>query len=210
MALKLGFNSRTGVELANEESTGFVANKIWADRGRGWGLPGTTPWLPEDIASASIGQAVVQVTPLQLARAYAVFANGGYLITPHLVEGDVNWRDSKYRKKVDISLTTLDTIRRGLRKVVESGTGRNLELDLPTLPPVAGKTGTAEDSSGGDDHAWFACFAPYDSGEIVIIAFAQNTPGGGSVHALPMAKKMLQTWYELNSNEELIGAKDQL
>ena len=70
-----------------------------------------------------------------------------------------------------------------------------------TLPPVAGKTGTAEDSSGGTDHAWFVGFAPFDAGEIVIVAFAQNTPGGGSVHALPMAQKMLQTWYKLNSKK---------
>ncbi len=198
IALKLGFNARTGIELSNEESSGFVASKIWADRGRGWGLPGSTPWLPEDIASASIGQAVIQVTPLQLARAYAVFANGGYLITPHLVEGNINWLDSKYRQKVDISPNTLDTIRKGLRKVVESGTGRNLELDSPDLPPVAGKTGTAEDSSGGEDHAWFACFAPYDSSDIVIVAFAQNTPGGGSTHALPMAQDILKAWHKSN------------
>jgi len=153
------------------------------------------------MASASIGQSVVQVTPLQLARAYAVFANGGYLITPHLVESKRNWRSEKYLEKVDLQEITLETIRRGLRKVVTSGTAIGMNIDSSMLPKVAGKTGTAEDSSGGTDHAWFAGFAPYDSGEIVIVAFAQNTPGGGSVHALPMAKKMLQTWYELNSNK---------
>ena len=148
--------------------------------GRGWGNPGETPWIVEDMASASIGQSVVLVTPLQLARAYAVFANGGYLITPHLVDANINWRSEKYLKKVDIEDKTLDTIRRGLRKVVTSGTAMGINLDNSILPPVAGKTGTAEDSSGGADHAWFAGFAPYDSGEIVIVAFAQNTPGGGS------------------------------
>ena len=102
----------------------------------------------------------------------------------------------------------LNTIRRGLRKVVTSGTGMGINLDTSILPPVAGKTGTAEDSSGGTDHAWFAGFAPYDSGEIVIVAFAQNTPGGGSVHALPMAKKMLQTWYEQKSDNEVTSSKD--
>ena len=81
---------------------------------------------------------------------------------------------------------------------MESGTARNLQLDLPTLPPVAGKTGTAEDSSGGEDHAWFVGFTPYDSTEIVIVAFAQNTPGGGSVHALPMARQILKVWNEKN------------
>lgn len=195
-AIKLGFNNRTGVETSLEESRGFVGTQEWAAAGRGWGRPGTTPWIPEDIASASIGQAVVQVTPLQLARAYSVFANGGYLITPHFVDGGIDWLSSKYRKKVDIKPSTLETIRRGLKKVVDSGTGRNLKWNLPTLPPAAGKTGTAEDSTGGSDHAWFACFAPYESSEIVVVAFAQNTPGGGSVHALPMAQQILKVWHD--------------
>ena len=200
-AKKLGFNSLTGVELAAEESKGLVGNEEWASKGRYWGRPGTTPWIPEDMASASIGQAVVQVTPLQLARAYSVFANGGYLITPHFFDGDVNWLSSKYEKKVDIKASTLKTIRSGLRKVVQSGTGMSLNNQFPDLPPAAGKTGTAEDSSGGSDHAWFACFAPYESSEIVIVAFAQNTPGGGSVHALPMARKLLKIWVDNKGND---------
>jgi len=207
-AIKLGFDNYTGIETVIEENKGLVGNKEWADKGRGWGNPGETPWIVEDVASASIGQSVIQVTPLQLARAYAVFANGGYLITPHLVDGDINWRSEKYFQKVDIQDTTLETIRRGLRKVVTNGTGMGINIDTSILPPVAGKTGTAEDSSGGADHAWFAGFLPYDSGEIVVVAFAQNTPGGGSVHALPMAKKILQTWYEQKSNNEFTRSKD--
>ena len=207
-ATKLGFDNYTGIETFIDENKGLVGNKKWAAEGRGWGNPGETPWIVEDMASASIGQSVVLVTPLQLARAYAVFANGGYLITPHLVDANINWRSEKYLKKVDIEGKTLETIRRGLRKVVTSGTGMGINLDNSILPPVAGKTGTAEDSSGGADHAWFAGFAPYDSGEIVIVAFAQNTPGGGSVHALPMARKVLRAWYEQKSKNELIRSKD--
>ncbi len=199
-AIKLGFDSLTGIELDFEESKGLVGNEEWADAGRGWGKPGQTPWIPEDMASASIGQAVVQITPLQLARAYAVFANDGYLITPHLADTDVDWTSLKRRKKVDIKPSTLQTLRRGLRKVVEGGTGSRITMNSPNLPPVAGKTGTAEDSTGGSDHAWFVCFAPYDSGEIVVVAFAQNTPGGGSVHALPMARKVLEVWNNLRSS----------
>jgi len=193
-ATKLGFDQLTGVEISAEESKGLVGSKEWADQGRGWGKPGQTPWIPEDIASASIGQSVIQVTPLQLARAYAVFANGGYLVTPHFVEGETNWKESPYRTKVDMKVTTLETIRRGLRRVVESGTGMRVNYNLPNLPPVAGKTGTAEDSTGGLDHSWFACFAPYQNSEIVVVAFAQNSPGGGSVHALPMARQILEVW----------------
>ena len=189
---QLGFQQKTGIEIGWEESVGLVGDEPWADRGRGWAEPGTVPWIPEDMASASIGQSVVQITPLQLARAYAVFANGGWLVTPHLAAGDIDWLSSEHRTKVAIQPSTLQTIREGLRKVVESGTGAG--LNGPGIPSAAGKTGTAEDSTGGPDHAWFGCYAPYPDGKIVVVAFAQNTPGGGSVHALPMAKKVLAEW----------------
>ena len=188
----LGFQQKTGIEIGWEESVGLVGDEDWAAQGRGWASPGTVPWIPEDMASASIGQSVVQITPLQLARAYAVFANGGWLVTPHLAEGSIDWTSSRYRSKVAMKSSTLATIRKGLRKVVESGTGAG--LNGPGIPPAAGKTGTAEDSTGGPDHAWFGSYAPYPDGEIVVVAFAQNTPGGGSVHALPMAKKVLEVW----------------
>ena len=194
-ALSLGFTKPTGIEIGYEESPGLVGNERWAAQGRGWAKPGTTPWIPEDMASMSIGQSVVQITPLQLARAYAVFANGGYLVTPHLVDQGLDWTDPPRRTKVPIKPSTLATIARGLRKVVSDGTGAG--MNVPNLPPVAGKTGTAEDSTGGPDHAWFACFAPYPNGQIVVVAFAQNTPGGGSVHALPMARQVLEVWNKL-------------
>ncbi|QNI63026.1 penicillin-binding protein 2 [Synechococcus sp. A15-44] len=189
---QLGFQQKTGIEIGWEESVGLVGDEPWADRGRGWAEPGTVPWIPEDMASASIGQSVVQITPLQLARAYAVFANGGWLVTPHLAAGDIDWLSSEHRTKVPMKPSTLQTIREGLRKVVEAGTGAG--LNGPGIPAAAGKTGTAEDSTGGPDHAWFGCYAPYPDGKIVVVAFAQNTPGGGSVHALPMAKKVLAEW----------------
>ncbi|MDA9699995.1 penicillin-binding protein 2 [Synechococcus sp. AH-736-M02] len=189
---QLGFQQKTGIEIGWEESVGLVGDEPWADRGRGWAEPGTVPWIPEDMASASIGQSVVQITPLQLARAYAVFANGGWLVTPHLAAGEIDWLSPEHRTKVAMKPSTLQTIREGLRKVVEAGTGTG--LNGRGIPAAAGKTGTAEDSTGGPDHAWFGCYAPYPDGKIVVVAFAQNTPGGGSVHALPMAKKVLAEW----------------
>ena len=128
----MGFQQKTGIEIGWEESVGLVGDEDWAARGRGWTDPGTTPWIPEDMASASIGQSVVQITPLQLARAYAVFANGGWLVTPHLAAGDIDWMSPEHRTKVAMKPSTLQTIREGLRKVVEAGTGAG--LNGPGIP----------------------------------------------------------------------------
>ncbi len=193
---KLGFNSLSGIEISEQENIGLVASSAWAKGGRGWGEPGRTPWVPEDIASMSIGQFVVQVTPIQIARAYAAIANGGYLVTPHLTKKDVeNFLDKK-PIPIDVDSQNIQLIKSGLRKVVESGTGVSINYGVSNLPPVSGKTGTAEDGEGGSDHAWFVCFTPSEESELLIVAFAQNTPGGGSVHALPMAREILKVWNE--------------
>ena len=66
----------------------------------------------------SIGQMVVQVTPIQIARAYAAIANGGYLVTPYLTKKDVeNFLDKK-RIPIDIDPQNLQLIKSGLRTVV--------------------------------------------------------------------------------------------
>ena len=195
---KLGFNSLSGIEISEQENIGLVASSQWAKEGRGWGEPGKTPWLPEDIASMSIGQMVVQVTPIQIARAYAVIANGGYLVTPHLTKKDEGSLSEKSRIKIDIDPKHIQIVKNGLKKVVESGTGVSMNTGVTNLPPVAGKTGTAEDWKTGLDHAWFVCFTPSDKSELLVVAFAQNTPGGGSVHALPMAKEILKAWNKKN------------
>jgi penicillin-binding protein 2 len=53
---QLGFQQKTGIEIGWEESVGLVGDEAWAAAGRGWAEPGTVPWIPEDMASASIGQ----------------------------------------------------------------------------------------------------------------------------------------------------------
>ena len=195
----LGFTKLSGIEIGSQEDRGLIASSEWAKRGRGWGQPGATPWLPEDIASMSIGQFVVQTTPIQIARAYAVIANGGYLVTPYLSKTGKDNLDYKEPVKVDIDPLHLDVIRNGLSKVVQSGTGVSINYGSYDFPPISGKTGTAEDALGGPDHAWFVCYAPSNDSELLIVAFAENTPGGGSVHALPMAKKILEKWHKKNN-----------
>ena len=76
----------SGIEISEQENKALVASSEWAKKGRGWGEPEEL-WVPEDIASMSIGQMVVQVTPIQAARVYAAIANG-YLVTPYLTKKD--------------------------------------------------------------------------------------------------------------------------
>ena len=146
----------------------------------------------------SIGQFVVQVTPIQIARAYAAIANGGYLVTPHLTKKHRESLSDKLRIRLDIDPEHIQILKNGLRKVVESGTGVGINTGVNNMPPVSGKTGTAEDWKTGLDHAWFVCFTPSEGSELLVVAFAQNTPGGGSVHALPMAKEILKVWNKNN------------
>ena len=195
----LGFTKLSGIEIGDQEDRGLIASSKWAENGRGWGKPGKTPWVPEDIASMSIGQFVVQTTPMQIARAYAVIANGGYLVTPYLSKLGKENTSYKQPIKVDIDPKHLQVIKNGLSKVVQSGTGVSMNYGSYNFPPISGKTGTAEDALGGPDHAWFVCFAPSDNSELLVVAFAENTPGGGSVHALPMAKKILEEWHKINN-----------
>ena len=197
-AVQLGFNRRSGIEIGFDEDPGLIGNEEWAAAGRGWAEPGEAPWIPEDMASASIGQSVVQVSPMQVARAYAAFANGGWLVQPHLSPLDprtgepVDW--IKRRRPVNFRADTIATIQRGLRKVVADGTGYGMNSE--TLPAVSGKTGTAEDnSSHGADHSWFASYAPSAAPEIVVVAFAANAPGGGSRHGLPLAKSVMEAYF---------------
>ena len=119
-------------------------------------------------------------------------------MTPHLTKKHRESLSDKSRIRLDIDPQHIQLLKNGLRKVVESGTGAGINTGVTNLPPVSGKTGTAEDWKTGLDHAWFVCFTPSEKRELLVVAFAQNTPGGGSDHALPMAKEILKVWNKNN------------
>jgi penicillin-binding protein 2 len=83
-------------------------------------------------------------------------------------------------------------LRQGLRQVVTEGTGK--VLNDPSLPPVAGKTGTGEDPPR-PDHAWFGGYAPADQPTLVIVAFGENSGGYGGTIAAPMVRALMTTWF---------------
>ena len=179
-ARRMGYGQVTGIELVEEETPGLLGDQAWKQEVLGEG------WTPVDTITSSIGQGALQVTPIQMARLYAAVANGGWLVTPHLVE-----RPTK-RTWIGLKRATLQVLRDGLRQVVTIGTAKL--LNDPNLPPVAGKTGTGEDPPR-PDHAWFGGYAPADKPTLVIIAFGENSGGYGGTVAAPMVKALMNTWF---------------
>ena len=179
-ARRMGYGSVTGLELRGEESSGLLGDQAWKKRVLG------EPWTPVDTITSSIGQGALQVTPIQMARMYAAVANGGWLVTPHLVERPTP------RRWLALKPVTLAVLRDGQRQVVTNGTATI--LNDPKLPPVAGKTGTGEDPPR-PDHAWFGGYAPADKPSLVIIAFGENSGGYGGTVAAPMVKALMTTWF---------------
>ena len=85
-----------------------------------------------------------------------------------------------------------DRVAAAMRSVVRTGTAR--KADLPGLE-VRGKTGTAQ-NPGGEDHAWFVCFAsrPGEEPSIAVAVVVENA-GFGSAAALPVAVGILKEFF---------------
>ena len=179
-ARRMGYGQLTGIELKDEDGPGLLGDEAWKQKVYG------EPWTHIDTISSAIGQGPVLVTPLQMARLYAAVANGGWLVTPHVVERPTE------RRWIGLKSSTLRVLRKGLRMVVTDGTATI--LNDPNLPPVAGKTGTGEDPPR-PDHAWFGGYAPAGKPTLVIVAFGENSGGYGGTVAAPMVKALMTTWF---------------
>lgn len=161
-------------------------------------------WHPGDTVSLAIGQGLITVTPLQVARLMSAVANGGTLWKPRMVERVVTPNGRVLREeapadqgRVDLAPVVVHYLRDALASVVAAGTGK--QAQVPGLT-IGGKTGTAqthEFRSDADrkrrdqDHAWFAGFAPVDDPQVVVVVFAERAGLGGQV-AAPIARDIFK------------------
>lgn len=160
--------------------------------------------------NSAIGQGNVKVTVMQLAVLYAAIANGGFVLTPYLVdrietnEGKLvlSTQPQPRNEKPVIDAVDRARIHEGLVGVVNDEAGTAYSERLPTVI-VAGKTGTAQvgrdTSEGGieiegwdttQDHAWFAGYAPADAPKIVVVAVVEHG-GTGADAAAPIVMKVI-------------------
>jgi penicillin-binding protein 2 len=183
-AVKLGFGRPTGIDLPYEEG-GFVPSPLWRKIYR------AKNWFDGDTANFSIGQGELLVTPIQIARMMAVFANKGKLVTPYVVK-EVGGRDiSAYQKKItrlSPKENVLDAVREGLRRVVSDPQGTANNLSTLSIS-VAGKTGTAQ-APPGQPHGWFAGFFPFKNPKFVICVFLER--GGAGYVASTLARQIIE------------------
>ncbi|GAB4325767.1 MAG: hypothetical protein Kow0074_19780 [Candidatus Zixiibacteriota bacterium] len=125
---RFGFGTKTGIDL-EQESNGRIAQQ---------------PPSEINLATLSIGHGIA-ATPLQLARAYAVVANGGYLVRPHLVAAtetpDGRIAPTPIQAERILSPEVALRLKDMMRRVVREGTAEQI---WDPEYPIAGKTGTAE------------------------------------------------------------------
>lgn len=183
-ARKYGFGSKTGIELP-EDYGGLIADDAWKRKQFNW------EWTEGDTVNMSIGQGFTVATPLQVAVMFAVPANGGYVVTPHVYKDTATFLEK--RKSLNLKPSTVSTLKKGLLAVVTSGTGKR--AISPAIPSAAGKSGTAE-APPGKAHAWFGAFAPYENPEIVVVAFTEHSGGGGGSVAAPIVRQVLETYFK--------------
>lgn len=177
----LGLGAETGIDIPGEKS-GLVPTPEWKLDRIG------ERWYTGDTINMSIGQGFLQMTPIQVLRVYAFFANGGKLINPHL-NITAQTRDDTPDELSDIDPDVLNIINKGLMATVSYGTGRIAKM---TDFLVAGKTGTAEDPPRKVAHSWFASYAPADNPKVAMIVFGQN--GGHSDElAVPIARMIYES-----------------
>ena len=167
----------------------------WSGRlGVGWqsgcelseasGSPPRPGAIPGDVRQAAIGQGVVTMTPLQVARLVALVANGGRLVTPRYCERT----PVRVEAVPGLDEDALAPVREGMRRAVASpsGTARVLS-DLP----IGGKTGTAETGGGRAPHAWFVAAVPHERPRWAVVAVVEHGGSGGRV-AAPMARPLIE------------------
>jgi penicillin-binding protein 2 len=199
-ALKLGFGAKCGIPLRGE-AEGRIPNDEYMKATHGRRL------LNGDIANMSIGQGDIQVTPLQMAQAMEIIANGGTFYQTRLVQQVQSFDNQvvsayqvRAKRTLDLSSETLDQLRTGMIDVVSGAGGTAHQANLDNVD-VAGKTGTAQWGPKNKERtaAWFAGFLPTDQPRYAFAAVYEGDVGskvhGGSA-AAPMIADVFKEIYK--------------
>ena len=171
-----GFGRPLGIDIPNEKG-GLMPDSTYYDR-----MYGNKRWKFSTVASLSIGQGEMLLSPLQMANLAAIVANRGHYYTPHLVRGigEDGSPLPEYTIKNDVGIDPeyFPVVVDAMEDVVRGTAWRAVIPDVA----VCAKTGTAENPHG-EDHSVFMAFAPKDDPKIAISVYVENAGWGGRAAA---------------------------
>ncbi len=179
----------TGIDLLGEVD-GTVPSVAWKKE-----LFPDDPWRVGDTYNTSIGQYGFQVTVLQMVRALAAIANGGILVTPHLV-----MNDEKPAETLAIDQEALQIVREGMRLDAQEGTAK--ALNYPDLA-IAAKTGTAELGVSKEKvNSWVMGFWPYENPRFAFATVMEKGPVTNLIGSASVMRRLID-WMRLETPEYL-------
>jgi penicillin-binding protein 2 len=227
-AARFGFGRDTGVDLPGE-LPGLLPTPEWREAAytaktdpKEWRVDSL--WKPGDSIQLAIGQKDLLVTPLQMARFYALIASGGRLVQPHIASDVEEVSTSQAPGRVLHSFTPppaptvridplyLDSVRQGLYQATHASYGTSTSI-FGTFPvPISGKTGTAEKNvsipgfTGKMDQSWWCGYGPSDAPTIVVCAVIENGGHGGTA-AAPAALKVFESYFKAHPTVVAVPVK---
>ncbi|MCW2965015.1 MAG: penicillin-binding protein 2 [Actinomycetia bacterium] len=223
-ANRFGLGQKTLIDVSPEVS-GLIPTPEWRrnfySKSKGYGIVDRT-WKPGYSIQMSIGQGQILTTPLQMTRLYAMIANGGNLVTPHIAD-DVEIAGVKGQpirvlrrfgaqppQPTNVDPTALSYVQRGLEEATHSsiGTGAGVFGNFPV--DIAGKTGSAEKlvqlpgfpHPSNQTQSWWCGYGPYNQPTIVVCALIENG-GHGGTSAAPAALKVFQQYFGKNGQGQI-------
>lgn len=166
-----GLGTTTGIALSGEQS-GVVPDPEWKEK------VFHDDWRLGDTYLTAIGQFGFQITPIQMLRAYGAIANGGTLVTPHVIKGEQG-----EKHELNLNQGDLKVVQEGMRRTVTQvgGTARPLERSDVA---IAAKSGTAElGESKSMVNSWIAGYFPYEKPRYAFILMMEYGPRTNTVGA---------------------------
>ena len=230
-ASRFGFGANPGLDIG-PASAGLLPTPEWRKQTY---TKKTDPccwqidrlWKPGDSIQLAIGQKDLLVTPLQMARFYALIANGGRLVTPHLMMDVEDPGTSGAATRVlrpftqgvlqpsGVDPAALTVVKEGLYEATHASFGTSSGVFGSFPVPIAGKTGTAEKvvHVPGYPHglllnqSWWCGYGPADNPEIVVCALIENGGHGGTA-AAPAALRVFEQYFHTSAGQQAAVKSD--
>jgi penicillin-binding protein 2 len=221
-ANRFGLGEKTLVDIG-PEVPGLIPTPEWRKahypKSQGYGIVDRT-WKPGYSIQMSIGQGQILTTPLQMTRLYALIANGGKLVTPHIAD-DVEIPGSKNQpprvlrrfgaqpgQPSGVDPTALSFVQRGLEEATHSSIGTSVGVFGNFPIDIVGKTGSAEKNVTlpgfpnpvPEVQSWWCGYGPYNKPTIVVCALIENG-GHGGTSAAPAALKVFEHYFGMSTGQ---------